>query len=74
MTHHMSKLSRPRTAGRTQTSSRTSFATAAPTAISAARASTALAMSMTVALRYLEGHPARAAGGPEETIPDPTLS
>lgn len=74
MTHHMSKLSRPRTAGRTQTSSRISFAAAAPTAISAARASTALAVSMTVALRYLEGHPARAAGGPEETIPDPTLS
>ena len=62
MTHHMSKLSRPRTAGRTQTSSRTSFAAAAPTAISAARASTALAMSMTVALRYLEGLVAESPG------------
>lgn len=74
MTHHMSKLSRPRTAGHTQASSRTSFAAAAPTAISAARASTALAMSMTVALRYLEGHPARTVGRCDETIPDPALS
>jgi len=73
MTHHMSRLSRPRTAGHAQTSSRTSFALAAPTAIAAARASTALAMSMTVALRYLEGHPTRAVRRGEEIIDDPAL-
>lgn len=74
MTHLMSKLSRTRTAGHTPTASRTTFAAAAPTAISAARASTALAVSMTVALRYLEGHPGRVAGPCEETAPDPSLS
>lgn len=74
MTHHMSKLSRSQTAAPAQSSTRHSFAAAAPTAIAATRASTALAMSMMVALRYLEGHRGRAADPCIAAIPDPALS
>ncbi|MGE3333754.1 MAG: hypothetical protein AB7I36_08930 [Rhodospirillaceae bacterium] len=80
MTHHTSKLSRHRAADNAQTSTHRGcaastyrgFAAAAPTGISAARASTSLALSMMVALRYLEGRAGRQA--PANAIPDPALS
>lgn len=70
MTHHLSKLS-IRTAGAPQSPARHDFAAAAPTAIAAARASTTLALSMMVALRYLEGRGKRP---PANALPDPALS
>lgn len=82
MTHHTSKLSRPRAAGAAQPSTHRSFAAApdrgfaagASTGIAAARASTSLAMSMMVALRYLEGRTGRPAAAPANALPDPALS
>lgn len=74
MTHLMSKLSRSSAAAHAQISSRHSFAAAAPTAVAATRASTALAMSMMVALRYLDGHRGRAAVPNTDAIPDSALS
>jgi hypothetical protein len=50
------------------------FAAAAPTGIAAARASTTLALSMMVALRYLEGRTTRTDAAPANAIPDPALS
>jgi hypothetical protein len=74
MTHHLSKLSQFRAAGTTQTSPHRGFAAAAPTGIAAAHASTTLALSMMVALRYLEGRASRPAEPPASAIPDPALS
>ncbi|MCA0201755.1 MAG: hypothetical protein LCH56_13120 [Proteobacteria bacterium] len=74
MTHHTRKLSELRTAGHAQTSTYRGFAAAAPTGIAAARASTTLALSMMVALRYLEGRASRPADASAHAIPDPTLS
>lgn len=73
MTHQLSKLSRLRAAGITQTSKRLGFAAAAPTGLAAARASATLALSMMVALRYLEGR-SRPADAPAAAIPDPVAS
>jgi hypothetical protein len=73
MTYHLRKLSLLRAVSPAETHARHSFAKAAPTAIAAARASTSLAMSMTVALRYLEGRSQRPAAS-SAAIPDPILS
>jgi hypothetical protein len=73
MTHHLSKLPRVR-AARIHPATRHSFAAAAPTQIAAARTSTTLAMSMMVALRYLEGRPSRPPEPPADVIPLPALS
>ncbi len=48
------------------------FAAAAPAEIAAARASTTLALSMMVALRYLEGRASRPTAA--NPVPDPALS
>lgn len=76
MTHSQRQLSVPRTASAPQPSTRHTatrqvstwpaakkqgFAAAAPTGIAAARSSTALVLSMMVALRYLEGRTDRPA-------------
>ncbi len=63
MTHHHRKPPAPRADGAPQTSTRHGFAAAAPTGIAAARSSTTLALSMMVALRYLEGRTRRPAAG-----------
>jgi hypothetical protein len=73
MTHHLSKLSRVR-AARSHPSTRHCFAAAAPTQIAAARTSTTLAMSMMVALRYLEGRSTRPPEPPASAIPLPALT
>lgn len=74
MTHHLSKLSRLGAAGAAKTSTPRGFAAAAPTGIAAAHASTTLALSMMVALRYLEGRASRPAEPPPNALPDPALS
>ena len=71
MTHHLRNLSLLRTTKPAEPAPSLGLAHAAPTAIAAARASTTLALSMTVALRYLEGRSGRGSGA---AIPDPALS
>ena len=73
MTHTLKTPSRIRAVGVSQPSKQRGYSAAAPTGIAAARASTTLAMSMTVALRYLEGRTVRAAAL-SNAIPDPALS
>jgi hypothetical protein len=73
MTIYLRKLSRERMAN-AQTPARQSFAAAAPTQLAAARASTTLALSMMVALRYLDGRSRLPAAAPVTAIPDPALS
>lgn len=74
MTIQLSKPSRSRTASAAQTATRHSFAAAAPTQLAATRASTTLALSMMVALRYLEGRTSNCAATPVSALPDPALS
>ncbi len=74
MTHHHSKLPRVRAVRTAHPSTRHSYAAAAPTQIAAARTSTTLAMSMMVALRYLEGRPSRPPEPSADVIPLPALS
>lgn len=74
MTYQLRKPPRLRVVGTAQNTTRHGFAAAAPTEISAAQASTTLALSMMVALRYLEGRASRPADSPANAIPDPALS
>lgn len=74
MTYQLSKLPRLRAARPAASSARMSFAAAAPTAVAAAQASTTLALSMMVALRYLEGRNGRPASASTDAIPDPVAS
>ncbi|MGE3474698.1 MAG: hypothetical protein AB7H70_02705 [Rhodospirillaceae bacterium] len=73
MTHHTSKLSPMRAAGHAQTSTHrpSIHRISAHRGMAAARASTTLALSMMVALRYLEGRAHRPEAA--NAIPDPAL-
>lgn len=73
MTYQSRQLSRTRTAGPALPSARQSFASATAT-VANARASTTLAMSISVALRYLEGRPHRPAAPASAAIPNPAVS
>ena len=55
MTHHLNSFARPGAARATHSTPVRDLAEAAATEISALRASASLAVSLTVALRYLEG-------------------
>ncbi|MCC6912816.1 MAG: hypothetical protein IT566_03870 [Rhodospirillaceae bacterium] len=83
MTHHTSKLPPMRAAGHAQPSTHqpsphqisthrpSTHRISAPRGVAAARASTTLALSMMVALRYLEGRAHRPEAA--NAIPDPAL-
>lgn len=88
MTHYQRQLSVPRTASAPQPSTRhpatrhvsirppaikQGFAAAAPTGIAAARSSTALVLSMMVALRYLEGRTDRPAHIAADALSAPAI-
>lgn len=66
MTHHLGKPPRARAARTAFPPTHKAFAAKAPPQTATARTSTALAMSMMVALRYLEGRSSR----PPEPLAD----
>lgn len=73
MTYPLRKLSFLRTARSGQDDNAHRLLLAAPKAIAPARASATLALSMTVALRYLAGRPRRMIA-PAAAMPDPVRS
>ncbi len=74
MTYLQKMPSRPGTANNAETSIRPSLAAAAPPALAAAQASTAFAMSLTIALSYLSGRPNCATASAVAVIPKPVHS
>ena len=74
MTYHSSTLSRIRAVGLAQPSARCAATAVAPSAVDRARASTSLAMSIMVALRYLEGRPSRSAAAAAAVVAAPVLT